>query len=175
LIYNQWYSTPIFIQGHYPGGDVTYTSELRKLIGHRPAILVGATVMVIDQQRRLLLHHRTDDQSWDLPGGFMEIGETIEETARRETWEETGLDVGELTLFTMMSGPDLFYTYPNGDQVYPVGPIYVTHDFHGELCTDGDEGDDARFFPMDDLPAEIYPPLRKVIADYLRLSRIIFI
>jgi len=148
---------------------MSYTSELRKLIGHRPAILVGATVMVIDQQGRILLHHRMDDQSWDLPGGYMEIGETIEETARRETREETGLEVGALSLFSILSGSNLFFTYPNGDQVYPVGPVYVTHEFHGTLHADDDEGDDVRFFPMDCLPGAIYPPIRKLVSDYLAL------
>jgi 8-oxo-dGTP pyrophosphatase MutT (NUDIX family) len=55
---------------------MSYIQELRALVGHRPLILVGVLVMVFDERSRLLLQDRTDDQMWDLPGGFMELGET---------------------------------------------------------------------------------------------------
>lgn len=145
---------------------MSYTSELRALIGHRPAILVGSAVMVINQESQILLHHRTDDHTWDFPGGYMEIGETVEETAKREVLEETGLHVGSLDLFSILSGPELLYTYPNGDQVYPIVLIYISKEFKGELQPDGVEGDDVQFFNLAELPENLFPPLRKLIADY---------
>ncbi|MBA2871583.1 ADP-ribose pyrophosphatase YjhB (NUDIX family) [Anoxybacillus calidus] len=45
----------------------------------------------------------------------MEIGETFEETAKREVLEETGLQVKEIQLFGIYSGETCFVTYPNGD------------------------------------------------------------
>jgi len=147
---------------------MSYTSNLRAMIGHQPAILVGSAVMVIKNDCEVLLHHRTDDHTWDFPGGYMEIGETIQETAKREVKEETGLEVGALNLFNILSGPDLFYTYPNGDQVYPVVLIYITKEFKGDLHPDGIEGDDVRFFNMNDLPENLFSPLHKLIQDYLK-------
>lgn len=68
-----------------------YIGELRKLIGSRPIIMCGASVVFLDNSGRILLHHRIDNDSWGLPGGAMEIGESFEETAIREANEEVGL------------------------------------------------------------------------------------
>jgi len=141
------------------------------LVGHRPLILVGVLVMVFDRQDRLLLQHRTDDNTWDFPGGYMEPDETTEETAKREVREETGLDIGDLTLFRVFSGKEFFYICPNGDQVFSVCPVYVTHDAHGDLRPDGDEGSEVRFFPIDDLPNEILPQVKMMIEEFLLSNR----
>ncbi|WP_158203322.1 NUDIX hydrolase N-terminal domain-containing protein [Halomarina oriensis] len=54
---------------------------------------VGAGAVVTDDEGRLLLQHRADDETWGIPGGWVEPGESPDETVRRETREETGLDV----------------------------------------------------------------------------------
>jgi 8-oxo-dGTP pyrophosphatase MutT (NUDIX family) len=51
-----------------------------------------------------LLQHRKDG-NWGLPGGLMERGESLEETAIREVYEETGLTLKCLTLLELFSGP----------------------------------------------------------------------
>ena len=145
-----------------------YIQELRALVGHRPLILVGVLVMIFDEHHRLLLQHRTDDNTWDFPGGYMELGESTEETARREVREETGLEIGEMTLFKVFAGKKFFYTCPNGDQVFSVSPVYVTNDAHGVLQPDGDEGSEVRFFPIRDLPSEILPQVRMIIESFLK-------
>jgi 8-oxo-dGTP pyrophosphatase MutT (NUDIX family) len=124
--------------------------------------------MVFDDQHRLLLQHRTDDNTWDFPGGYMELGETAEETARREVQEETGLDIGELTLFRVFAGKEFYYECPNGDQVFSVCPVYVTHDAQGDLRPDGNEGSEVRFFSIYDLPNEILPQVKMMIESFLR-------
>lgn len=50
----------------------------------------GEAVVVRDG--KLLLIRRTDDDLWALPGGITDPGETLAETARRELWEEAGID-----------------------------------------------------------------------------------
>ncbi|WCH49857.1 MULTISPECIES: NUDIX domain-containing protein [Lysinibacillus] len=47
-----------------------------------PVILVGSTVIVLNQTREVLLQFRADIEMWGLPGGAMELGETLEETAK---------------------------------------------------------------------------------------------
>ncbi len=147
---------------------MTYIRELRSLVGHRPIILVGAIVMIFDDNHHLLLHHRTDDNTWDFPGGYMELGETIEETARREVLEEVGLEIGEMTLFKVFSGKEFYYECPNGDQVFPVNPVYVTRDVRGALQPDRVESSEARYFPLDDLPEEMFPQVQEIIDCYLK-------
>ncbi|GAB6108277.1 NUDIX domain-containing protein [Fusibacter bizertensis] len=59
-----------------------YISNLRRHIGTQPIIMCGANVIIINEKDEILLHHRTDQDWWGLPGGAMELGESMEETAR---------------------------------------------------------------------------------------------
>jgi mutator protein MutT len=141
-----------------------YIDELRQLIGSRPLIMVGAGVIILDEHNRILLTQRSDNNVWSIPGGAMEPGETLEEVARRETQEEVGLQVGEMDFYGVYSGPELYYQYPNGDQVYNVTVVYVTCQVTGTLKIDK-ESQQAQYFPLHDLP-EISPPLRPVLSHY---------
>jgi 8-oxo-dGTP pyrophosphatase MutT (NUDIX family) len=67
-----------------------YIMDLRKEVGTRPLIMAGACVILIDENQRMLLQLRNDNNCWGLPGGSLEIGETLEEVAIRELFEETG-------------------------------------------------------------------------------------
>ncbi len=145
-----------------------YVSELRALIGKRPLILVGANIIILDSGSRMLLQRRTDNNTWGIIGGALEIGETLEETAKREAFEETGLVVENLQLFDIFSGPDFFYEYPNGDQVYDVCVVYIVKSFTGEIRTDDKEGHALQFFPLDQLPANINQPDKPIIEELLR-------
>ena len=145
-----------------------YVSELRALIGKRPLILVGANIIILDSGSRMLLQRRTDNNTWGIIGGALEIGETLEETAKREAFEETGLVVENLQLFDIFSGPDFFYEYPNGDQVYDVCVVYIVKSFRGEIRTDDKEGHALKFFPLDHLPANINQPDKPIIEELLR-------
>jgi mutator protein MutT len=142
-----------------------YIEDLRELIGSRPVIMVGAGVIILDEQDRMLLTQRSDNGAWSIPGGSMEPGETLEEVARRETEEEVGLTVEQMDFFGVFSGPELYYEYPNGDQVYNVTVVYVSRQVTGSLKID-EESRQARYFALDDLP-DISPPLRPVIKAYL--------
>jgi len=64
-----------------------YILQLRQYVGHRPILLVGAAVLVLDKQDRLLMMKRSDIGCWGLPGGSMESGELVEVAARREAFE----------------------------------------------------------------------------------------
>lgn len=62
------------------GKLMSYISEIRKYIGHKPMLSAGATVVVI-KDSKILLNLRSDTNTWGIPGGSMELGETLEETA----------------------------------------------------------------------------------------------
>ena len=65
-----------------------YLLELRKLVGHRPLLMVGAATLIVDEQNRLLLLHRSGNDCWGPPGGAVELGEVVEDAARREACPE---------------------------------------------------------------------------------------
>jgi ADP-ribose pyrophosphatase YjhB (NUDIX family) len=147
--------------------DMSYVSELRSLVGTRPLILVGAEVLVFDQDDRLLLTRRADTGDWAIPGGMMEPGESLEETARREVLEETGLDIGQMQLLAMYSGPAFYYKYPHGDEVYNVSAAYLTREFQGELKSDL-ESTALGFYALNALPGPLISLNQVVLDDYLK-------
>mgnify|MGYP004520397311 CR=1 FL=1 len=128
-----------------------YISELRKHIGHNPLICAGATVAVI-KDKQILLNLRSDTKTWGIPGGSLEIGETLEETAKRELKEETNLDCDNFTLLNVFSGNDFYFKYPNGDELYSVIALYLADDFKGSLKITDDESIDLSFFSKSELP-----------------------
>lgn len=135
---------------------MNYIQDMRKLIGNENLFTVGCGV-IIEKEGHILLQHRTDEDNWCIPGGVMEIGETFEQTAKRGTYEETGLDVGELKLFGMYSGESCFVRYPNNDEVYSVQIIFTTSTYSGELKQKGIESKEHRFFKKEDLPENLNP------------------
>ena len=142
---------------------MSYVRELRALVGHRPLIIAGAAVLIFDSENRLLLHHRKDNQQWGLIGGSMEIGESLESTARREVLEESGLILNELNWFDLFSGQELIYELPHGDIVVNVTAVYTSRKYTGKLKADKSEGYEVRFFRLNELPVNISPPDRPVI------------
>ena len=149
-----------------------YVEELRNLVGHRPLILIGAGILVFNQNKELLLLHRTDNDTWGIPGGMMEPGETIEETAKRETVEKTGLEVKSLQFFKIYSGHDQYYLYPNGDEVYNVSVVFLADQPAGEIRLEKREHSEFNFFPLDALPSPIHPINMKKIEDYIQSIKV---
>ena len=131
---------------------MSYISELRKYIGHAPVINVGATVIVMNGKHEILLNLRSDTHTWGIIGGGMEPGESLEETAARELWEEAGLQADRFELLDVLSGRDLYFCYPNGDQTYTVIALYKAVGVSGELRIRDGESLRLQYFPPDDLP-----------------------
>ncbi|WP_062051757.1 NUDIX hydrolase [Bacillus sp. JCM 19034] len=142
-----------------------YIQHIRSIAGAQPLILTAASIIVVDDKDRILLQHRADTNNWGLPGGFMELGESIEEAARRELKEETGLTVHKLELFKVFSGEDFYFQYPNGDEVYNVIVSFITKEVSGFLRID-EESKDLGYFSLDALPEQIIPTTQKMIEHY---------
>jgi 8-oxo-dGTP pyrophosphatase MutT (NUDIX family) len=142
-----------------------YILQLRQLIGHRPILMVGAAILVLDDGDRLLMMKRSDSDCWGLPGGAAEPGEVMEDAARRETLEEVNLEVREMSLFGVFSGPELYYKYPNGDEVYNVTMMYLSHDWHGEIRLNH-EHTEWRWFSADEIPENVSPPIKPIIEKF---------
>ena len=141
--------------------------ELRKLVGHRPLLQVGASVIVEDSQGRILLQLRTDNHCWGYAGGSVELDEVVENAAKRELFEETGLIAENLELFGIFSGIDTHYIYPNGDEVSNIDIVFLCKKFSGTLQCQQEEVQELRFFSVEEIPPNISQPLRKSIQKWI--------
>lgn len=148
-----------------------YIGELRKLIGTRPIIMVGANAILINEKGEILMHHRRERDCWGLPGGAMELGESLEENARREVLEEVGLTCGALELFNVYSGAGLYHKYPDGNEVYNVTATYLCREYSGDLQVDMNEGRDAKFFSIDQIPENLSEPIAGIIQEYIGYAK----
>ena len=126
---------------------MSYVSEMHALIGHKSLLLAG-----VNERGELLLNLCSDTDSWGIPGGCLESGENLEETAARELYEETGLRAERMTLLTVLSGPEYRFTYPNGDQTESVIALYRAEGVRGELRMNDGESEQFRYFPLRQLP-----------------------
>ncbi len=130
---------------------MSYIEWLRARVGSRKIILVFGTVVLRDADGRILLQRRTDFSFWGLPGGVMELGETIESCARRELLEETGLLAGPLSLVGVYSHPRYDVTYPNGDQVQQFTICLTGQVAGGTMQPDGIETTEQAFFAPEEV------------------------
>ncbi|MGM0878972.1 MAG: NUDIX hydrolase [Bacillota bacterium] len=143
-----------------------YVQELRKSIGTKPIILVGSTIVVFSEKQEILLQHRSDTNDWGLPGGAMELGESLEETAKRELYEETGLTAKVFEFIDVLSGKDLYYEYPHGDEVYNVIALYKAKEVTGKLLMEDGESLDLRYFSLNNLPFPLEDRAKIILERY---------
>lgn len=145
-----------------------YIMELRKKVGTSPVIMVGACVIVVSPEQKILFQLRKDNGCWGLPGGSMEPGESLEQVAVRELFEETGLAGVKLSLLQVFSGKDMYYQYPHGDEVYNVVAAFICNTYSGQLLKEENEVAALQFFSLDELPTAISPPDQIVVDYYVR-------
>ena len=130
---------------------MSYISEIRKYIGNAPMLSVGATIVVL-KDSKILLNLRSDTNTWGIPGGSIELGETLEQTAARELREETNLSAKSFSFLHLFSGPDFYFKYPNGDELYSVVALFLAEGVYGEMkITDG-ESYKLKFFGKEEIP-----------------------
>src|SRR5215468_1771700 len=116
---------------------------------------VAVSALLFDEHRVLLIHRRDIDW-WSLPGGGMELGETVEEAVKREVREETGLEVEVEQLVGVYSKPqkqEIVLTF----RCRKVGGVLTETEEARECC----------YFLPDTLPANTLPKHRQRIEDAL--------
>ena len=115
-----------------------YISYIRSKVGHDKVLLTFAGGILSDDEGRVLLQLRGDKKTWAIPGGSMELGESTLDTAKREFFEETGIQVEAVRFLNVYSNFEEIY--PNGDKVQTIVMIYEfkaledfdISDFHNE-------------------------------------------
>ena len=129
-----------------------YIMNLRKYVGHEPLIGLGATTLVFNEKKEILLNLRTDTNTWGIPGGSMELYETIEDTAIRELKEEAGTSADKLELVAVLSGDEYYFEYPNGDKMCTVIVLFKVINYTGDIKVSDNESKQLKFFSLDELP-----------------------
>lgn len=138
----------------------------------KPFHLCGASVIVYTDHS-VLLQQRRDNRCWGYHGGKVELGESVEEAAKRELFEETGLRAEDMKLFGVFSGKELHHIYPDGNEVYIIDVVFICNSFSGTLKAQKSEVLDLRWFDIGNLPENLSPPIKpallKFAAEFERL------
>jgi len=147
---------------------MSYIKWLRSKVGKRKILLTFASIVLRDETGGILLQRRSDFDAWGLPGGVMEIGESILACARRELYEETGLTAGVLSLVGVYSEPTYDTLYPNGDRAQQHTICFQAKASGGDLRVDGLESRALAFFEPEHIPLpEVLPWYQAMLRDAL--------
>ncbi len=123
------------------------------MVGHHRILMNFVLAAIFNDKGELLLQKRGDKKKWGLPGGVLELGETLEEALIREVKEETGLKIKPVSVVGIYTGPDYNVTYPNGDLTQPVAVLFNVKVIGGKLTDKVDEETlELRYFTKDNLP-----------------------
>jgi ADP-ribose pyrophosphatase YjhB (NUDIX family) len=132
------------------------------------SVLPSTTVAVRDDAGRLLLIHKIDNDFWALPGGGMDLGESIADAAVREVAEETGLTVEVTGLVGIYSDPGHVMAYDDGEVRQEFSVCFHARVLSGEPREDGSETKEVRWVDPDDVAdLSIHPSMRRRIDDAL--------
>ena len=139
------------------------------------SIAVGTNGIVFNEQGQVLLQRRANVGFWELPGGKVDPGETVEQGAVREVFEETNLQVEIVRFVGVYSDPAYcIFRYPNGSLVHYVTLLFECRRLSGELRI-SDESTDIGYFPTDDLPPDALVSQLALIQDTLAHSEFPFV
>ena len=128
------------------------------------SIVPAASAIVVDAEGKVLLHQRSDNNLWALPGGAMEIGETLGQTAVRETKEETGLEVEPEYIVGIYTNPRHVIAFSNGEVRQEFSLCFACRLVGGSLQV-SDESLEVGFFSSEEIERlNMHPAIR------LRLS-----
>lgn len=130
------------------------------------SIKPAASAIVTDGEGRILLHRRSDNLLWSLPGGTMELGESIKETVKREVLEETGLLVEPISVVGIYTNPCHLIAYDDGEVRQEFSICFACKTIGGTLKA-SEESLDIRYFAKAELETlPIHQTNRQRIQDY---------
>jgi len=119
-------------------------------------IRMGVRVMMI-QDDKVWLVRQTYVPGWFMPGGGLKRNETLEKAARREAREETGAELGKVTLMGAYSN---FTEWKSDHNI-----LFLCTDFEFKGKPDAEIAD-LRAFPLNELPADLWPGHRRRLEEY---------
>lgn len=130
----------------------SYLGQLRTLVGNKPLLAVGARVLIENTQGQFLIIRRTDSGDWGLPGGSMELGETLLDVVHREAMEEANARLRTVTAFGLSSDPIMeHHTYPNGDIVQNISLLAHGYVVNKDISPVDGEASEVKFCHPNDI------------------------
>ena len=131
------------------------------------SLVPAASAVVADSAGRILLHRRKDNDKWALPGGVMELGESLSACAIREVKEETGLDIEVTGIVGIYSDPKHVFAYDDGEVRQEFSICFTTRVIGGEVAV-SHESTEIAFHPPAALEAlPMVDSIRLRVTDYL--------
>ena len=131
------------------------------------SVVPSTTAIVADNHGRIALVKRKDNELWALPGGGMELGESIEQGAIREVKEETGLDVEVVGLVGVYTNPQHVMAYDDGEVRQQFSLCFTTKLLGGELQFDDESTDIAWVAEGDLADYPMHPSMRLRVQHFL--------
>jgi ADP-ribose pyrophosphatase YjhB (NUDIX family) len=132
------------------------------------SLVPSTTAAVRDGAGRLLLIHKVDNDYWALPGGGMNLGESIADAAVREVAEETGMTVELTGLVGIYTDPGHVMAYNDGEVRQEFSVCFHARVLGGTPREDGSETKEVRWVdPADIAELSIHPSMRRRIDDAL--------
>ena len=131
------------------------------------SLVPGASAIVTDDQGRILLQRRSDNARWALPGGVMDIGESIGQAIVREVREETGLEVTPEDIVGVYSDPGHVFAYDDGEVRQQFSVCFVCKTVGGELQVSKESSEVAFFSPEEIEGLDMHESIRLRIQHYL--------
>jgi ADP-ribose pyrophosphatase YjhB (NUDIX family) len=131
------------------------------------SIVAAASAIVTNDMGEILVHRRTDNDLWALPGGGMELGESISDTIIREVFEETGLHVLPTHIVAVYSDPKHVFSYTDGEVRQEFSVCVACNITGGELRI-SDESRALRFVAPENIEhLSMHPRIRARVIDYI--------
>ncbi|WP_026343623.1 NUDIX hydrolase [Nocardia sp. BMG111209] len=123
------------------------------------SLTVAVSAFVLDYNGRLLMIRRTDNDLYSMPGGGMEIGETVSEAVTREVHEETGISVQPTAILGIFANPKHVIAYDDGEVRQEFSICFTAHPIAGQPRTSS-ESKEVLWVEPADLPAlNIHPSI----------------
>ncbi len=139
------------------------------------SVVPAASAVVVNEGGELLLQRRSDNDQWALPGGTMDVGETLAQTATREVKEETGLDVEVTGIVGIYSDPSHVIEYPDGEVRQEFNVCFSARMLGGQLASSA-ESKEVRWVSPAELDAlPMHESIRLRIRHYLERRAVPYI
>lgn len=132
------------------------------------SLVPSVNVVVTNDNGEILLIRRTDNDNWAVPGGAIDLGESVSQAAVRETREETGIDCEITGIVGIYSDPKHLIHYTSNDEVRQEFSILLTGRPTGGRPTPSDESREVHWkAPADVESLQMDRSMRLRISHYL--------
>ncbi|MCI0690158.1 MAG: NUDIX domain-containing protein [Sporichthyaceae bacterium] len=131
------------------------------------SLVVGASAVLADEHGRILLQRRADSGNWALPGGAMDMTESLVQAVVREVAEETGFQVQVTGLVGLYTDSRHIIAYPDGEVRRQFNACFTARIVGGELQASSESTEVAWVDPADLSALPMHPTQRLRLAHYL--------